>query len=741
MLKVFRKWLFTISLIFLIIIEFSNIEGKALLLYKGSEQGYGYNILMKYFAPVLKELIESYDVIDVEGVDFPNMDLQQYNLIITCYYSPQMREAKKYLEKLTHFLINGGKILIVNNLGASIDTSGSNHPGLAEINSVYNLLGISYTFSWRKAKPLYVDINSEYVAAGSLKFENLRDVEQFKIISPYAESLIKIKTEDGNTYDMAILSNLGGLISYSYLFDDEGKVTLNLYLIISKLLFGDSDTFRFLVVGEDNLDLRKAFDYTLLSYDWKSAVVPVLSIYDVVILVNGVFPVSDPRLLEYTTNGGTMVVIGRGDVQKYIPDLIVDNNVFPVPKDYKFPFSKSISVKMPPNGAINLVTSSSQDSLVWKINLGLGQVIFYPLDLLKKEYRGLLIQVILSQLPISIQPIVNSWSMFIDDFPLPAYNRKLDIITREFGDITDNEFYYNVWWPAMKQLSKEFGIKYTTFFVANYNASVTWPFSFQEYTNTPQQLLALKELLNSNFEIGIHGYNHIPLTADRWSAEQLDLVLSIFKIFLRNTLGESYIPYTYVAPDNIIDLFGVERLLKAFPSIRVIGTTYRGANTLSEFEILFDKVVVVPRTTYGYYPVDRLIANSVLALMSLGTYQYFLHPDDLFSKDRNPDGKTWKEMYESLRSFLSTMKQYYPFLRNHLASESGDAIYTFFKERPIIKKESGSISVLLPIGYHLPRYYYVRVSGPFTLYGGKIVYSYGNLVIVEQTENKMEIRQ
>jgi len=106
-------------------------------------------------------------------------------------------EAKSTL-KNSHIFDNGGKILIVNNLGASIDTSGSNHPGLAEINSVYNLLGISYTFSWRKAKPLYVDINSEYVAAGSLKFENLRDVEQFKIISPYAESLIKIKTEDGN---------------------------------------------------------------------------------------------------------------------------------------------------------------------------------------------------------------------------------------------------------------------------------------------------------------------------------------------------------------------------------------------------------------------------------------------------------------------------------------------------------------------------------------------------------------
>ncbi|MDM7321182.1 MAG: DUF2194 domain-containing protein, partial [Fervidobacterium sp.] len=232
MLRIFKKWFFAFIIIFLTLMEFSSIEAKALLLYKGSEQGYGYNILVKYFAPVLKELIESYDVIDVEGVDFSNMDLQQYNLIITCYYSPQMREAKKYLEKLTHFLINGGKILIVNNLGASIDTSGSNHPGLAEINSVYNLLGISYTFSWKKVKPLSVNIDNEYTAAKSFKFENLRDVERFKMISPYAKSLIKITTEDGNTYDMAILSNLGGLISYSYLFDDEGKVTLNLYLMI-----------------------------------------------------------------------------------------------------------------------------------------------------------------------------------------------------------------------------------------------------------------------------------------------------------------------------------------------------------------------------------------------------------------------------------------------------------------------------------------------------------------------------
>jgi hypothetical protein len=61
MLRIFRKWFFAFIIIFLTLMEFSSIEAKALLLYKGSEQGYGYYILVKYFVPVLEELIESYE--------------------------------------------------------------------------------------------------------------------------------------------------------------------------------------------------------------------------------------------------------------------------------------------------------------------------------------------------------------------------------------------------------------------------------------------------------------------------------------------------------------------------------------------------------------------------------------------------------------------------------------------------------------------------------------------------------
>ncbi len=731
-----------IVLFFIVILAIMEGVGysKTLLLYKGSEQGYGYNILLKYVAPALKDILEDYETMDVESENFTTANLNNYDLLVTCYYTPQMRDAKKYLEKLSMFLINGGKLFIINNLGATLDSSGENHPGLYEINSVYNLLGLSYYFGWRKVKPSRINVNENFINPTPLKFENERDVERYKPISTFVRTLIALKDQQGNIYDMAFLSPLGGLIAYNYLFDDNGKIVLDLQKIFLNILVGNDEEFKVLVVGQDNYELRKALDYTLFKYQWKTLVPSAMSTYDLVFHFGGSYPPMDKNLVNYVSNGGTVVIIGKGSNSSFVDYMTVSDEAFPVPANLKFIVKKNISWEKPPQNSKVLVTSSNGEALVWSIPIGNGTVIFYPIELVSKTYRGLLIQSALSQIKISIQPIVNSWSMHLDDFPLPAYKRKIDIITREFGDITDNEFYYNVWWPMMKELSKEFSIKYTTIFVANYNASVTWPFSFQEYTNTPEQMQALQELINSSYEIGLHGYNHIHLTQENWKQENLETVLKLYKTFLKNTLGDNYIPYVYVAPNNIIDSFGVETLLRIFPSIKVIGTSYTTTQKLfDEFEVIHEKVVVMPRTTFGYYPVENLLASSVLSLMTFGTFQYFLHPDDLFSKDRNPDGKTWKEMYNSLREFLSTMTRYYPFLRNHIASESGEILYDFLTQKPIIKKWRNILNVEIPIGHHLPRYYYLRVRGEFSIYGGRIVYSYGNLVVIEQMENKMEI--
>ncbi|MGC8954844.1 MAG: DUF2194 domain-containing protein, partial [Fervidobacterium sp.] len=550
-----------------------------------------------------------------------------------------------------------------------------------------------------------------------------------------------VKSSDDKMYDVGFVGPLGAIISYNYFIDDNGKISIDISKIIETLLYGNSHSFKILVVGKANSILSKALDYTLLRYDWRENIPSNLSTYDAIILLDGQLPITDANLTKYILSGGTVLVTSKGNKTVQVSNLKIDSNIFPVPPEFSIQIRKNISYVEPFPGAVGLIFSAEGDTLSWKTTMGTGQLIYYPSELVTKSLRGVLIQTLFSQLPFSIQPIVNSFSVYLDDFPLPAYRRKIDIITKEFGDITDNEFYYNIWWPTMKKISEQFNLKYTSIFVANYNASVTWPFSFQEYINTPEQRIMLDELMRNNIEIGLHGYNHIPLTNDRWDSERLKDVLKTFKIFIKNTLGEEYIPYTYVAPDNIIDNLGISQLLEIFPSIKVIGTTYKTESTENayEFSVVKQGTVIVPRTTSGYYPLSKIVTESVLGLMTLGTYQYFLHPDDIFSKDRNPDAKTWTEMSQSLIGFFSTMTKYYPYLRNHFSFESGEIIYDFLTQRPFIEKQSGKISVRIAMGYHLPRYYYVRSRSPFKLSGGRIVFNSNNLYVIEQFENIMEI--
>jgi len=730
---------FLVILILLLSLSSTMFATKALLLYKGSEQGYGYNVQLKYIAPELKKLLIDYDVIDVETDSFKNTSLNDYELVVSCYYTSQMNQAKQYLKSLFDYICQGGKLLIINNIGASIDSSGTNNPGLQELNSVYNLLGVSYTYSWKKSKPIQVSINSEFQADKTLSFEKERDVESYLFIGSNIEPLIQVVAGDNKTYNTAFLSPIGGMIGYNYLLDDNGKVTVNLSRVFGELIYGDWKNYKLLVVGKDNYELRKALDYTLLDYDWTPSLPSVLFGYEAVIYLNDTVELNDAVLNNYMLDGGTVVILSMGSVTRVIKEIEVTNDIFPVPNEFKISWNKSVRFQEQKTSSEILLTSSDNDVLSWKIEIGSGQLIYYPIDLLEKRLRGLFIQTVFSQLPISIQPVINSYSIYLDDFPLPAYNRKIDALTREFGDITDNNFYYNIWWPMMKELAKKFGIKYTTAFVANYNASVTWPFSFQEYINTPEQKKALQELLDGEYEIGVHGYNHIPLTKSNWKEDELAGVLRTFKIFLRNVLNEQYVPYTYVAPNNIIDEFGAKELLKVFPDITSIGTTYKATDTISEFSVIGDKTVVIPRTTSGYYPVQTIISDSVLSIMTLGTFQYFVHPDDVFSTDRNPENKTWKEMYESIQSFISTIQMYYPFLNNHFSSESAEIIYEFLTKKPHISLTDKEMIVSLPLECDFPRYYYLRANKPFTISGGRIVFVSNDLYVIAQFDNVMKI--
>ena len=725
-----RMILIAITMIFL-----TSSFSMTLLLYKGSEGGYGESFFKRYIVPVLEELDEKYKMMDVEKV---KLKLDDFDFIVTWYYSPKMENAKNYLRELSSFLMKGGKILIINNIGAIQDEGGDN-PTLLDLNSVFNLLGITYRYGWKRIKILDLDLNERYLEVNDPNFTRERDVEDYHTFGEYTETILKVS--DGERwYPVAMIGPRGGIILFDYFTDDENRMVFNFHRVIFDILSGMGKKSKVLVLGNENEDVERALELAQIPFEWKRKLPKFLSGYIAIVQIEGRFPIDDPKILDYVENGGGLVLLSDG-VKRILVDGLKLDELFPFPKDYKFLIKAEVGVIPPPLNSKPLLTSNGE-TVSWILKYGKGRMIYFPLKLINKYTRGLFVQILSESREFFIHSILNSYTIFLDDFPLPSYGIMRKKITEEFGDVTDGEFYYNIWWKDMVNLSRKLNIKYTTLLITSYNGRNRWPFDFSEFLQTPYPMRELKNVEEMKFELGLHGYNHKSLTKENWEKENLLESLKYLKAFLRTIMGEEYDPVSYVAPNNVIDEFGVEMLKRIFPSIRVIGTYYftDKEKTLDEFELRGD-TILLPRTTAGYYPIDKLMSDSVSVIMNFGTFQYFLHPDDLFSTDRNPKNKSWEGMVESLEEFLTKLKSLYPWLRNHFGYESADLFIHYFKEIPRITFGKDEIIVKLPEGSHFPRYFFLRSKYPLSIEGGRIIYKYKiGLYVLKMEKKKMAVK-
>ncbi|WP_051962887.1 DUF2194 domain-containing protein [Mesoaciditoga lauensis] len=724
-----------VSVFVLAVLFVSVFFSNTLLLYKGSEQGYGNSILKRYVVPVLQENNENYKLVDVEAtqVSFKGIDF-----VISCYYSSKMKDADKYLKKLSFFLMNGGKLFIINNIGASMNENGE-LVSTSELNAVYNFLGISYKGGWKSANIQNVDFDREYIH--HLPIYGKRGVEFYTVFSKMVDVIESVKI-DGKTYPLIMLGPRGGVSLFNFAFDSSGKAVLDFSKLISAFLIGNlSMQNRVLLIGKDE-NVEKALSYALIPYDISSKVNDNVQRYMAIVEINGHIPIQNALLMKYVSAGGVLMVASDGNETSNVKSAKINTSVFPLPPNFELPLYSSLKIMKPyPNSTV--LVSSSQDGipLVWSLRVGKGKIIFYPKGMLQKSLRGVFLQTLVSNVENSIQSIVNSYTVFIDDFPLPSYGIKRDMITKEFGDVTDGEFYYDIWWKDVEKIGKEMNLKYTTAFVTSYNAKNSWPYDFSSLLLTPYPLLEMKSIEKDGYEMGLHGYNHRSPIAQNWNLTNLENSYKALKAFVKIALGENYRPVSFVAPNNLIDDEGLKALKDVFPSLELVGTSYDATGTFSEYKIV-NGVVVLPRTTAGYYPVNKLLKDSISSVMNFGTYQYFFHPDDLFSSDRNPSHESWDEMKESMKEFLSDMQNYYPWLENHYAYEAAKIFKIYLTQTPSYKRDKNEVEVSLPYNADIPRYFMFRSSGKLNIEGGKILYRYqkSNLYIIEMTSRVMIIK-
>jgi len=322
--------------------------------------------------------------------------------------------------------------------------------------------------------------------------------------------------------------------------------------------------------------------------------------------------------------------------------------------DYKFP------------GGIPMLAERS---------FGEGRIVFWNSDCLhQKDFRGLFLFSLLRNLPFGIMNIWNTILIQIDDSPPPAFGIWSGLVARDFG-LSDRQFYLNKWYDQVLSLLWRHDIKPTHFTCLQYAGNITPPFP-PGCDRKDFFVSSLEKIRKSHAEIGFHGFNHqsLTLTAGPWgqwpNQEMMEEGLKLGKATWEEM--QLPMPFSYAAPNNIMDAAGKRALAKVFPSIKAIFRLYINENDPWAREPLTSSggdefgpdpdvpgLFDIPRMSSGYH-ADDVVSFSILnGVMAHGLVNHYFHPDDLYDEKRSRD-KSWEFLLAALERLLKYIDKIMP---------------------------------------------------------------------------------
>lgn len=424
------------------------------------------------------------------------------------------------------------------------------------------------------------------------------------------------------------------------------------------------------------------------------------------------------KIIDYLGKGGKMIFFGTVTNERFAyiqgikaeADYTIDQtvrgikgveNIFPGYKGMEFFSNFSIPHDQLKKSSFTdqirvLATAVSDEDypILIENKIGLGSVlVFNSYVLYEKDYRGLMFSSVIKMLPHLPYRNANVGTIFLDDFPAPLYNTKLEPIATEYG-VEQADFVANIWWPDMQKLADSLLITYSAMTAFNYNANIVPPFDYKEWTSATirrrnklvnASVYLAKDVAESRHELAFHGYNHFSLLTEEWDSNSsfMESALnSVKKRWRVDDLGP--LPITYVPPTNYIDSTGIQALTKALPSIKVLSSLYLGTKEYGGDrgfgpDPYSDKLFNYPRISSGFNIDGNSVFNQHSMQLLTGVWNHFVHPDDVFQvvqreadafESRNPDNLGWRStpdtttsLYQEFLKRLSHTKKQYPFLR------------------------------------------------------------------------------
>lgn len=398
------------------------------------------------------------------------------------------------------------------------------------------------------------------------------------------------------------------------------------------------------------------------------------------------------------------------------------------------------------------VDNESKTPLIWETNYGKGKIVVDNIGLYEKVFRGFYAASYSLLEDISVYPVINASTFYLDDFPSQIPSGSNEYIQRDYG-ATTREFYVNIWWPAMMNHADKHGIKYTGLAINCYDDNVdgTTPSAPDEGTF----LNFGNMLLRQGGEVGYHGYNHQPLCmsecdyGDLYEYKTWESSAAMESAFdelvdLCDELFPGVDMSLYVPPSNIMSKVGEDFLFRTYPHIKTISGIYFPDGDfkfgcVQEFDVLPDGRVYQPRIISGcdLTPYMEMALVSELNMHYINCH--FTHPDDALDPDRGAvDG--WEHLSNHFGEYLDYLYTSAPSIRNFTGSETSAAVQRFAALN--VEKEYTDNKLVLKIGnFYDEGYFFVRFNNQQygSVDGGKLSHLTGNLYLLKADKNVVTI--
>lgn len=364
-----------------------------------------------------------------------------------------------------------------------------------------------------------------------------------------------------------------------------------------------------------------------------------------------------------------------------------------------------IAVQLDKSATIH-ATSANEISLLWSNTYGKGKIFYFNGSMLGgKMHRGVISTVISNMGTDVLYPIINAKINYIDDFPSPPPTGFHEAIYEEYNK-TVADFYREVWWPDMTRVGAINKLQYTGVAIGTYEDEVE-EVSEEDILITSSDIQHYaKEVLASGGEIGIHGYNHQPLTTVELKDQDLGYKpwrdyqtmvkgIKLLKEFFNYHLSE-YKLTTYVPPSNIITEEGIDALLEANEDFRVLASLYdKGEDEDSyEQELTIDErgVIHLPRMISGFPYTEQMKWGILMGVNTYGYFSHFMHPDDILDPRRSHN-KSWEQLSKEYSQMQRDVSNHYPWLEAETASEGANGLIKYLEADLTYEKSEEEIII------------------------------------------------